>query len=95
MNVSETGLLINKRFFHTIEVLKQMHILGGPHGFARKYGINVGNIYTIKKEPDKHFVNAEWLSFLVTDFDVSAEYLLTGKGNMFNKCVKEIISKLK
>lgn len=83
MKISDTGLAINRRFFHVLDVLKQTRKIRGTLTFTRKYNINYWNLSTVKKEPDSHFINVEWLSYLVSDYGVSAEYLLTGIGNIF------------
>lgn len=83
MNVSEQGLAINRRFFLALDMLRQKRILRGKKTFATKHGINPWNIFMAQREPEKHFINVEWLSFLVTDYGISAEYLLTGVGNVF------------
>lgn len=75
-------LAITMRFFHTIDVLRQMRKLRGLQTFTKKYNINYWNICTIKKEPGNHSIKVEWLYYLVRDYGVSADYLLTGVGNI-------------
>jgi DNA-binding GntR family transcriptional regulator len=51
---------------------------------CRKADIDVRNLYRNRKlAGDK--VPAEWLSAMVTEFGVSAHWLLTGEGSMFGK----------
>ncbi len=83
MNITENGLAINKRFFHTIDVLKQMRKIRGLQTFTRRYNLNYGNMYITKSDPEHRGLKPEWLAFLVLDFGVSAKYLLTGIGPMF------------
>ena len=84
LNISGITLGINERFFKALDTLKQQRRLGGIGGFTKKYGMVRGNLYTIKTNKSGA-VKAEYLSILVEDFGVSAEWLLTGKGEMFSK----------
>ena len=83
MNITDQGLAINARFFLVIDNLIHTRRIRGLKTFTDKYGLNYWNLWSVKNEPDKHFVRPEWLSILVTDFGVSATYLLTGVGVMF------------
>ena len=82
--VSDITLQINRRFFEALTLLKRKRLLGGVNGFCKKYGVSIGNMYMIKNQ-EQGAVKAEYLYFLVDDFDVSAEWLLTGKGDMFKQ----------
>lgn len=83
MKISEHGILITKRFFFVIDLLKQQKKIRGLHTFTQKYCINYWNMTTVKKEPNTHILKPEWLSYLVNDYGVSAHYLLTGVGAVF------------
>ena len=74
---------INKRFFHTLDVLRSMHKIRGLQTFTTAHDLNYWNLMTLKKEPTR-FLHPEYLKWLVEDYDVSAEYLLLGTGCMFN-----------
>lgn len=76
-------IAINKRLFHTLDVLRQMRKIRGIRSFTELHDINYWNFITLKNEPT-HILHAEYLKWMVEDFDVSAEYLLTGTGCMFN-----------
>lgn len=89
LKISPDALPINRRFFETLKSLKQRGELGGVFGFAKKYKISYANLYTIKTK-EQGSVKVEFLMYLVRDYNVSAQWLLTGKGNMF---IKEITAK--
>ena len=84
MNVSTEGIAITTRFFLVIDNLINKRKIRGLKTFTDKYQLNYWNVWTVKNEPDKHFLKPEWLSILVADYNVSATYLLTGVGVMFN-----------
>ena len=53
------------------------------------HGINRWNMNTVEKNPASDMFQTAWLTYLVEDFGISANWLLTGNGNMFiNKDTK-------
>lgn len=83
-NISEVSLQINSRFFEAVDLLKRRRVLGGLNGFAKRYHVVLGNLYTIKTKRCGA-VKAEYLYYLVRDFGISADWLLTGRGDMFRQ----------
>ena len=83
MKISEEGIAITKRFFEAIDMLSSQKRIRGLQTFTREYGLNYWNIQTLKKDPNIRVLKPECLNYLVVDFGVSAEWLLTGKGHMF------------
>lgn len=83
-NVSKEAIQINRRFFEAIDALKRRKELAGIYGFALRYNVVLGNLYTIKSQ-ERGTVKAEYLMFLVRDFGISAQWLLTGEGDMFKQ----------
>ena len=39
---------------------------------------------TVKSNPDRSVLKPKWIVYLVRDYNVSAQWLLLGKGGMFN-----------
>ncbi len=73
------------RFFAALETLIARGDLRGKQTFTRRYEINRWNLLTLQKEPHRDIFQPAWLTYLVNDFGVSALWLLTGKGKMFEK----------
>ena len=72
-----------ERFFEALHELKRRKAIRGISTFSRLYEINQGNFYQLKKDKNRDILQLVWLSHLVTDFGVSADWLLTGNGEMF------------
>jgi len=83
MKISTEGIEITNRFFEAIEELVRRGSIRGLQTFTSRYNLNYWNITTIKKAPDSHVLKPECLCYLVRDYGVSAEWLLTGKGHIF------------
>ena len=77
------GVAITKRFFLALETLQMQKKIRGLRTFTEKYQLNYWNFYTIRAEPEKRLLKTEYLTFLVRDFGVSAEWLVCGTGQMF------------
>ena len=82
LKISNDARQINERFFMAVDALKRQRKLSGIYGFATTYSISPWNLYMVKKN-QQGTVKAEYLTFLVRDFGVSAKWLLTGEGGMF------------
>jgi hypothetical protein len=79
---------INKRFFAAIDELVKRKVIRGRKSFATKYELNWGNLHRLRVEPEREF-QLSYLTWLVKDFGVSSQWLLTGEGEMFSKRVTQ------
>lgn len=79
MNTPESQAIVN-RFFEAIQILIDAGAIRGLQTFTTRYGLNYGNVCTLKKKPYRQIFQPAWLSLLVEDYGFSPRWLLTGKG---------------
>lgn len=83
MNISKEGIAVTNRFFEAIDMLKAQKKIRGLQTFTRLYNINKWNLITVKHNPERSVLKPELIVYLVRDFEISAEWILLGKGGMF------------
>lgn len=76
---------IVKRFFEALQRLKNDRKIRGKQTFTREHEINRWNMNTLEKDPSRDIFQAAWLTYLVEDYGVSAQWLLTGRGNFYKE----------
>jgi hypothetical protein len=82
---TEESQKIIKRFFEALDALKNRKDIRGKKTFTDRYGINRRNLYILEKNLASDIFQTAWLAYLVKDYGVSAQWLLTGLGDMFKK----------
>lgn len=85
LTIPDKALEISSRFFKAIDVLKDQRKIRGLQTFTRKYGLNYGNMNTLKHNIDKRTLRVEYLAYLSEGFGVSCDWLLLGIGPMFRQ----------
>ena len=83
MIISPEGVEITNRFFEAIEILKFQKKIRGLKTVTDEIGANQGNTQFIKTDPSSHVLKPELLAYLVRKYNVSADWLLCGTGEMF------------
>ena len=70
------------RFFEAMDWLKQTRRIRGLQTFARTCGIDRRSLRRLMAQPDKYGLKVGWVVHMVRDFGISAQWLLTGEGQM-------------
>lgn len=85
MKISQEGISVTNRFFEAVAALRKRKVIRGLQTITRRYGMNRWNVVNVRNHPNRCVLKPEWIVYLVRDYGVSAEWLLLGKGDMFNE----------
>lgn len=85
MKISPEGIAITKRFFKAIDKLKEDKLIRGLKTFTTEFGINYWNINTVKNQPERSVLKPEWIYYIVKEYKVSSEWIITGRGRFYTK----------
>ena len=85
LNIPYRALDISDRFFKALDFLKDKRRIKGLQTFTREFGLNYGNMNTLKHNRDKRTFRVEYLAYLAERYGVSCEWLLLGTGPMFTQ----------
>ena len=86
---------VSIRFFLVLEQLTQQGRITGIPEFCKRYGINSRSCYFQRKDPTRRILTSAWLVYLVRDYGISANYLLTGNGSMLQNTPQNNILRAK
>ena len=79
---------IISRFFQALYYLKAQHIIRGKQTFTTKFEINRWNLNSLEKDMTRDIFQPAWLTYLVEEYNISAEWLLTGRGDIMSRLQK-------
>jgi hypothetical protein len=84
MQIEENTKVV-ERFFEALHTLKEEKIIKSKLAFTSRYAINRRNLWLLEQDKSRGIFQIAWLTYMVNDYGISAEWLLTGKGEMFNE----------
>lgn len=79
---------IISRFFQALYYLKAQHIIRGKQTFTTKFEINRWNLNSLEKDMTRDIFQPAWLTYLVEEYNISSEWLLTGRGAIMSRLQK-------
>ena len=82
---TETTKQIIERFYLCIDALTENKTLRGVNTYCRLYDIDRRNLIAQRKDLNRGWFQVSWLQPLVREYGVSARWLLTGFGKMFDR----------
>jgi hypothetical protein len=82
---NESSQKVVERFFEALFDLRAKKVIRGKQTFTRRYGINNRNFWLLEQDKSRDILQLAWISYLIQDFDVSAEWIMTGRGEMYTK----------
>lgn len=82
-NISPVTKMVVNRFFEAVDALIARGDLRGIQTYCDLYEIDKRNFYKQRSDEDRGIFQVSWMVPLVTEYKVSAAWLLTGKGTMF------------
>lgn len=81
--ITEETKQIMIRFYSALDALIAKKGIRGINTYCRLYNIDRRNLLAQKKDLNRAIIQISWLQGAVKDFGVSADWLLTGRGDMF------------
>lgn len=82
---TEDSQKVIRRFFEALYHLKSLRIIRGKQTFTARFGINRWNMNSQENNPASGIFQTAWLTYLVEEYGVSAEWLLTGRGEIMER----------
>jgi hypothetical protein len=80
---SKEEIEIIGRFYEVLDYLLETKKVKSYYDFAIKYDIPRNSLTVLKAEPTRNLFRARWVTILLRDFNVSADYIFLGEGDMF------------
>ena len=79
MNTPDSQAIV-KRFFEALYYLKANKEIRGKATFTKEHNIDRWNLLKLEKDMSRDIFQPAWLTYLVRDYGISSQWLLTGFG---------------
>jgi hypothetical protein len=82
------AIAITLRFKEALDYVRRIEGRGTVSEFGRKNGININQLSSTLSNPDKRILPPYWIAALCRDYEISPDWILTGRGKMLKREVK-------
>jgi len=76
---------IMERFYSALDAIIAMGQIKGVATYCRLYDIDRRNFIAQRKDLSRGWFQLSWLQPMIKDYNVNAEWLITGYGRMFKQ----------
>lgn len=76
---------IISRFFVALDLIVENNTIRGIKTYCDENNIDRRNLYNQRKDLDRGWFQVSWIYPLIINYNISADWLITGKGGMFKK----------
>ena len=93
---SPTTRAVQRRFFDALASIQESGGIVGLQTFCNRYGLNRTKYSRVRTSLANdttgryHHIDMDALAYIVADYNVNAEWLLTGHGDMFRSCATNL-----
>lgn len=84
-NYSEQTIGVMVRFYEALDAIKDNKTIRGTATYCTRHNIDRRHLIAQRKDLGKGYFEVSWIVPMVTDYGISANWLLTGKGAMMKK----------
>lgn len=82
---TDVSKAIMERFYQSLDSLIETGAIRGVNTYCRLYDIDRRNLIAQRKDLNRGWFQVSWLQPMVREFGVSARWLLTGYGKMYDR----------
>lgn len=82
---NENSKEVMERFFQAFEICRKMKLIKNVTEFCQQQRIDKAHFYIQRKDPTKGFFQVGWIVPLIEDCNISAHWIMTGRGEIFTK----------
>ena len=80
----DNSIKVIERFYEALDLVVASKRIRGLATFTIAHGFDRRDLYYVKKNPKSDMFQMSWMAALISDFGVSAKWLMTGQGGMFD-----------
>lgn len=79
------SIKVIERFYQALDMAVSSKKIRGIKTFTDIHGIDRRALYKVRKNPASDAFQMSWLSYIISDFKISAKWLMSGEGGMLEQ----------